>query len=579
MAGTFEELGLRPEVMATIDGLGYEEPTPIQSRAIPPLMQGHDIVAQAQTGTGKTAAFAIPIVEQLDPSQRIVQAVVVLPTRELAVQVAQAVHELGRARGVSVLPLYGGQAYDRQLRSLREGVHVIVGTPGRMMDHLRRGTLKLDSVRTVILDEADEMLDMGFVEDIEFILDAVPAERQIGLFSATMPGRIEALAKRYLREPVRVTIAQETRTAPQTRQFYYETPYRGKLEALSLILDFEAPQSAIIFCRTRREVDELSGALQARGYTTAAIHGDISQGQREQHLRSFRDGNVDLLVATDVAARGLDIPDVSHVINYDIPDDADAYVHRVGRTGRAGKSGEAITLVTPRERRLLGMIEQQIRKKMKQMYLPTQSDIAARRREAFVGALRETIEAGEGEPYAGLISELGGAFTPEAVAAAAVHLAYTGSSGRNEPPWSDSAPAAPSTSASKSTPEERHEIETPADDEANAGLGATEHGMTRLFLDAGRKVGIRPQDIVGAFTGEAGIAGPAIGSIDLYDKFTFVEVKPSAAKKVMEHAATFTVRGTEIHVKPAVPQSGLVPGKRKPGRKAERHRAAPARKN
>ncbi|MEO9255754.1 MAG: DEAD/DEAH box helicase, partial [Tepidiformaceae bacterium] len=467
----------------------------------------------------------------------------------------------------------------RQLQTLSRGVDIVVATPGRAIDHLKRGSLDLTDVEIVVLDEADEMLDMGFVEDIEFILDAVPTERQIGLFSATMPGRIESLAKRYLREPVRVTIAQETRTAPQTRQFYYETPYRGKLEALALILDFEAPQSAIIFCRTRREVDELSGALQARGYSTATIHGDISQGQREKQLRAFREGHVDLLVATDVAARGLDIPDVSHVINYDIPDDADAYVHRVGRTGRAGKSGEAITLVTPRERRLLGMIEQQIRKKMKQMHLPTQSDIAARRREAFVGALRDTIEAGEGEPYAGLISELGGAFTPEAVAAAAVHLAYTGSSGRNEPPWADTdLIPAPTSSPIRRDADERREIETPGDD-ANAGLGATEHGMTRLFLDAGRKAGLRPQDIVGAFTGEAGIAGPAIGSIDLYDKFTFVEVKPSAAKKVMEHTATFTVRGVEIHVKPAVPQSGLVAGKRKPGRKAERHRAGPGHKN
>jgi ATP-dependent RNA helicase DeaD len=563
MVATFEDLALTPGVLATINDLGYEEPTPIQAAAIPPLMQGHDIIAQAQTGTGKTAAFAIPIVEQLDPAQRSVQAVVVLPTRELAMQVAQAVHALGRSRAISVLPLYGGQAYDRQLRSLREGVHVIVGTPGRMMDHLRRGTLKLDSVRTVILDEADEMLDMGFVEDIEFILDAVPAERQIGLFSATMPSRIEALARRYLREPERVTIAQETRTAPQTRQFFYETPYRGKLEALSLILDFEAPQSAIIFCRTRREVDELAAALQARGYTTATIHGDISQGQREQQLRAFREGHADLLVATDVAARGLDIPDVSHVINFDIPDDADAYVHRVGRTGRAGKSGEAITLVTPRERRLLGMIEQQIRKKMKQMRLPTQSDIAARRREAFVGALRETIEAGEGEPYASLITELGGDFPAEAVAAAAVHMAYTGSSGRNEPPWAESPVAEPAVRQAT----ERREP-APRDDGDGAGMGATEHGMTRLFLDAGRKAGIRPQDIVGAFTGEAGIAGPAIGSIDLYDKFAFVEVKPSAAKKVIEHAATFSVRGTDIHVKPAVPQSGLVPAKRKAARRA-----------
>ena len=539
MAQTFQELGLSPEVLETVHALGYEEPTPIQSAAIPLLLQMKDVVAQAQTGTGKTAAFAIPIVEQVEPERRVVQAIVVLPTRELAVQVAEAVYSLGRARGIAVLPLYGGQPYDRQLRALREGVHVVVGTPGRMMDHVRRATLKLDTVRTVVLDEADEMLDMGFVEDIEFILDQVPDERQIALFSATIPGRIEALAQRYLRTPERVIIAQETRTAPQTRQFYYETPYRGKLEALTRILDFEQPQSAMIFCRTRREVDELSGALQARGYTTAAIHGDISQGQREQQLRAFREAHVDLLVATDVAARGLDIPDVSHVFNYDIPDDADAYVHRVGRTGRAGKKGEAITLVTPRETRLLHMIEQQIRKKLKPMQLPTQADIAGRRRDAFVDALRAAIESGSGTPYASLVSGLSADLDLADIAAAAIHLAFAGPGGAEGPGL-----------APEEQPVRREEL---PEDEA-----PSEHGMTRLFLDAGRKQGIRPQDIVGAFTGEAGIPGTAIGGIDLYDKFAFVEVKPSAARKVVENAATFTVRGVEIHVKPAAPVSGQV---------------------
>ena len=422
MSTTFSELGLSPEVLAAVTELGYEEPSPIQAQAIPPFLKGSDLIAQAQTGTGKTAAFAIPILEQIDTEQRAVQAIVVLPTRELAVQVAEAVHTLGRTRGIQVLPVYGGQAMDHQLRSLRAGVHVVVGTPGRVMDHVRRGTLKLDSVRTVVLDEADEMLDMGFLEDIEFILDQIPEERQIGLFSATMPARIETLARRYLRDPERITIAQETRTAPQTQQFYYETPYRAKLDALSLILDFESPQSAMVFCRTRREVDDLSSALQARGYTTAAIHGDVSQGQREQQLRSFRDGNVDLLVATDVAARGLDIPDVSLVINYDIPDDADAYVHRVGRTGRMGKKGHAVTLVTPREIRLLRFIENQIKKKIKVMRLPTPSDIQMRRREKFTEALTDTIKSGVGDVFKDLMDGLAQEHDPLAVARAAMYL-------------------------------------------------------------------------------------------------------------------------------------------------------------
>jgi ATP-dependent RNA helicase DeaD len=363
-------------------------------------MEGVDVVAQAQTGTGKTAAFAIPMAERIDIERRVVQAIVLVPTRELAIQVAEATHAIGRFRHIAVLPIYGGQAYDRQLRGLRAGVHLVVGTPGRVMDHIRRGTLRLDSVRIVVLDEADEMLDMGFIEDIEFILEQIPKERQTALFSATIPARIEGLARRYLREPRRVAIAHETRTVPQTRQVYYETPQRRKLDALTRILDLEAPRSAIIFCRTRREVDELAGSLQALGHAADGVHGDMSQAQRERTLRAFRENRVEILVATDVAARGLDIPDVTHVINYDIPDDADAYVHRIGRTGRMGRKGEAITLVTPREARLLRVIEHQIRRKLKPMRLPTPADIASRRRDAFRESLRETLRAGVAGPYA-----------------------------------------------------------------------------------------------------------------------------------------------------------------------------------
>ena len=530
---TFSELGLTPELLQTIDGLGYEEPTPIQEHAIPPLMAGKDVIAQAQTGTGKTAAFAIPLVEAIDVTSHAVQAIVVLPTRELAVQVAEAVHAMGRSRNITVLPLYGGQAYDRQLRALRSGVQIVVGTPGRMMDHVRRGTLKLDTVRTVVLDEADEMLDMGFLEDIEFILDQVPAERQIALFSATMPTRIEGLARRYLRDPERVTIAQETRTAPQTAQYFYQVPYPRKIEVLSLILDFESPQSAIIFCRTKREVDTLTEALESRGYSAAAIHGDISQAMREQQLRAFRDGRAELLVATDVAARGLDIPDVSHVINYDIPDDADAYVHRVGRTGRAGKSGEAITLVTPREFRLMRFIEQQVGKKMKPLKLPTPEDIISRRREAFVDALKGAIDAGSGRAYARLVEALAQEHDPLAIARAAVYLAVSDQSGR-EPIWAEA-------------------LGEPDELPPAASKGA-EHGMTRLFLDAGRKQGIRPQDIVEAFSTGAGVAPSSIGTIDLYASFAFVELKPSGAKKVLELSPSFEVRGREVHARKAVPK-------------------------
>jgi ATP-dependent RNA helicase DeaD len=424
-----------------------------------------------------------------------------------------------------VLPIYGGQAYDRQLRGLRAGVHAVVGTPGRIMDHIRRGTLDLSTIRTVVLDEADEMLDMGFVEDIEFILDQVPEERQIALFSATVPRRIEALARRYQRDPERVTIAHEARTAPQTQQFYLETPQRAKVEALTRILDLESPASAIVFCRTKREVDDLAGTLQARGYTAVAIHGDVNQAQRERLLRSFREGHAELLIATEVAARGIDIPDVTHVFNYDIPDDADAYVHRVGRTGRMGRKGEAITFVTPRETRQLRFIEKQIRKKLKPLRLPTSADIVARRREAFREGLREAIQGGTGEAYALLVEELAEEHDPLEIAAAAIHLAFEASTGRRD----GTAPL-------------------PADGRAS------EDGMTRLHVNAGRRQGVRPQDLVGSFTAEAAIPGSAIGVIDLFDDFALVEVEPGAARQVLKRASALMLRGHEVKVTPARPR-------------------------
>jgi ATP-dependent RNA helicase DeaD len=526
MAPTFAEFHLSAEVLRAIDALGFEEPTPIQVQAIPLLLEGRDVVAQAQTGTGKTAAFALPIVERIDVGRREVQALVLVPTRELAVQVAETMHELGRTRGLAVLSVYGGQAYERQLRGLRSGVHLVVGTPGRIMDHLRRGTLDLSTVATVVLDEADEMLDMGFVEDIEFILDRVPDERQFALFSATIPRRIEALARRYLHDPQHVTIAQETRTAPQTRQHYLETPQRNKVEALTRILDLESPGSAIVFCRTKREVDELAGTLQARGYAVAAIHGDVNQAQRERLLRAFRDGRAELLIATDVAARGLDIPDVTYVFNYDIPDDADAYVHRVGRTGRMGRKGEAITFVTPRETRQLRFIEKQIRRKLTPLRLPTPGDIAARRRETFREALLEAIEAGTGESFALLVDELAEDHDPLEIAAAAVHLAFEASGARREE-------APPATLSAD---------------------GPVEAGMTRLYLDAGRRQGLRPQDVVNSFTAEGTIPGAAVGTIEILDDFAFVEVEPSAASKVLNRAGALRLGGRSVQVTPARPR-------------------------
>lgn len=523
MAPTFLELQLDADVLRAIDSLGFEEATPIQAQTIPLLLAGHDVLAQAQTGTGKTAAFALPLVQQVDTSRREVQALVLAPTRELAVQVAQAIHDLGSTRNVAVLPVYGGQAYDRQLRGLRAGVHVVVGTPGRVMDHIRRGTLDLSTVRTVVLDEADEMLDMGFVEDIEFILNQVPEERQVALFSATVPRRVESLIRRYLREPKRVTIAQDTATAPQTRQMYVVVQQRDKLEALTRILDLESPSSAIVFCRTKREVDELAATLDGRGYTSVAIHGDIAQAQRERLLLAFREGRSELLIATEVAARGLDIPDVTHVFNFDIPDDADAYVHRVGRTGRMGRKGDAVTFVTPREMRQLQYIERAIRKNLREIRIPTPSDISTRHRETLLASLVATVESGVARPYAPLVKQLADEHDPLELAAAAIYLANGGASGRHE------------------------EITAIAPPDLPDGEG----GMTHLYMDMGRQHGVRPKDVVDAFTTEAGIPAQAIGAIDMFGDFTLVEVERRAAVQVLDRAAVLVFRGREVHVTPA----------------------------
>ncbi len=514
----FHALGLKAEILKAIDGLGFEEPSPIQKQAIPALMSGADVVAQAPTGTGKTAAFAIPIMERIDPARRVVQALVLAPTRELAVQVAEASHAIGRHCRVSVLPVYGGQAYDHQLRGLRAGAHLVVGTPGRVMDHIRRGTLQLDGVRMVVLDEADEMLDMGFIDDIEFILDRTPEGRQMALFSATMPPRIQALARRYMRDPQVISLAHEAQAVPLTHQVYYETPPRGKRDALMGVLDMQSPRSAIIFCRTRMEAGDLASTLQARGYAAEAIHGDISQAQRERVLKGFRESRVTLLVATDVAARGLDIPDVSHVINYDIPDDADAYVHRIGRTGRMGRKGEAITLVTPREMRLLRVIEKDIRRKLKPLQLPTPQDVAASRRKVFLESLRGVLRSGTSEPYGLVAEELSEEFSAMEIAAGAIQLAFEGAAG----------PALPTAAAVE---------------QAAARAAAPPEEVTRLVLGAGRRRGIRPGDVVKGIATAAGIPGSSIGNIDVRDDQTFVEIKGPAAAKVLELVRILKFRG------------------------------------
>ena len=406
----FSGLGLDPRIVDALAALGYEEPTPVQREAIPPLLAGRDLLGQAATGTGKTAAFALPLLHHVtpdaEPRERL-RALILVPTRELAMQVAEAVHKYGKALGIIALPIYGGAPMETQLRALKRGVDVVVATPGRALDHIRRKTLRLDSVKVVILDEADEMLDMGFAEDLEAILVETPSERQTALFSATLPPRIADIANKHLKNPVRVRIDREivpAGSAPRVRQVAYIVGRAHKMATLGRVLDVENPTSAIVFCRTRTEVDELTESLNGRGYRAEALHGGLSQEQRDRVMKKFRANTADLLIATDVAARGLDVEHVSHVVNYDVPTSAEGYVHRIGRTGRAGREGVAITLAEPREHRLLRNIEYLTKQKIDIATVPTVADLRARRIEMTKASLREMVLAGDLDHFRAVVA-------------------------------------------------------------------------------------------------------------------------------------------------------------------------------
>ena len=533
---SFKELGLGPGLLAALTELGYEAPTPIQQRTIPALLAGRDVIGQAQTGTGKTAAFALPILERLERSRRGVQALVLTPTRELSIQVAEAVHAYARRLApVRVLPVYGGQAIQPQLRHLASGVHVVIGTPGRLMDHLRRGSLTLDALSTLVLDEADEMLRMGFIEDVEWILSQAPTDRQTALFSATMPDEIVRIATRYLRDPVRLTVPQATRTVPAIDQRYVHVSERQKLDALTRILEGESGTGTLVFVRTKTSAGDLAGRLDARGYSVEALHGDMSQAQRETVVRRLRGGQVEIVVATDVAARGLDVERIGRVVNYDMPYDPESYVHRIGRTGRAGRDGVAILFVTPREQRLLREIERYTGHRMVAMALPTLADVAARRVTMLKETLAKTVTEENLELYLALVEELAeerGLEMAE-IAAAAARLAHGDKPlAIDVPP--EALPAALQTSAA------RYERD-----------GNVE--MIRLFVDAGREHGVRPNDIVGAIANEADVPGRAIGSIDIYDRFTFVEVPAEYRAQVLDRMERTTLRSRPVRIRIATP--------------------------
>jgi ATP-dependent RNA helicase DeaD len=540
----FPAFGLAEALVTAVTTLGYEEPTPVQRETIPLLLSGQDMLAQAATGTGKTAAFALPMLHRLLDSVRAgrhrTRGLVLVPTRELSMQVAEAIHKYARGSGLGVVPIYGGASMQQQTRALDRGADVVVATPGRALDHLRRRTLDLSALEVLVLDEADEMLDMGFAEDLEAILDATPEARQTALFSATIPQRILSIAQKHLKTPARVTVAREKTAAgklPRVRQVAYVVARPHKPVALQRVLDTENPSSALVFCRTRLEVDTLVETLNAHGYRAEALHGGMQQRQRDAVMNRFRSAKSDLLVATDVAARGLDIEQLSHVFNYDLPSAPDAYIHRIGRTGRAGREGTAITLVEPREHRLLRTIENITRQKIEVCPIPTVADLRARRLELTRASLRERLLEGEFDEMRVVVQSLAEEFDVIDVAAAAVKLAHAATGGDGDEHEVD----LPVPSAF-----DRSRPARPARPRREAADGGD---VVRLFIGAGRQAGVRPADLVGAITNEAGLRSRDLGAIEIADRFSLVEVPAELADEVVAAMRKASLRGQKVVVR------------------------------
>lgn len=539
---SFRAFALSDLLMKAVTDVGYEVPTPIQLKTIPLLLEGRDIIGQAQTGTGKTAAFALPILERLNANLKSVQAIVLTPTRELAIQVAEAFHTYAKhLNRVRVLPVYGGQSIQQQINRLRGGVHVVVGTPGRIMDHLRRETLDFESLKFVVLDEADEMLRMGFIDDVEWILSHTPSERQTALFSATMPREVRRIADRYLQNPVSVEIEHKTLTMPKIEQFYINVSENQKLDVLTRLLESETDVdgAVLIFDRTKVGADELTERLQARGYAAEAMHGDMSQAQREAVIRRLRGGQVEIVVATDVAARGLDVERITRVINYDMPNDPEVYVHRIGRTGRAGRTGTAVLFVTPRQQRMKNEIERFTNQRIEPMRMPTRADVAARRVALFKERILKTLKEENLELYLNLVVEVAeesGNDMAE-IAAAAARLA-----GGDKP---------------LEVTAEQAEIELPNEREDRGSRQqqqqhqTRDEDMVRLFFDVGRHSNVTPSDIVGAIANEAGIRGKSIGAIDIHDRFTLADVPAELADQVLAAMRNTRIRNHNANIRRA----------------------------
>lgn len=588
----FRELGLSAPILEALAAVGYETPSPIQAQTIPLLLSGSDVLGQAQTGTGKTAAFALPLLTQIELSRTSPQALVLVPTRELAIQVAEAFQRYAaHLKGFHVLPIYGGQSYVPQLKGLKRGPHVVVGTPGRVMDHMKRGVLTLETLRFIVLDEGDEMLQMGFVDAIEWILEQAPPRRQIALFSATLPPPIRRIAQRHMREPAQITIQNRASTTPKIRQRYWLVSGLHKLDALTRVLEVERFEAMLIFVRTKLETTELAERLEARGFNVAALHGDIPQQQRERTIAQLKAGKVDIVVATDVAARGLDVERISHVVNYDIPYDSQTYVHRIGRTGRAGRNGEAILFVAPRERNMLRIIERATRQPIEQMRLPSVADVNEQRILKFKETLANAVRSGEGKAFQQLIVEIEREqnFPAVEIAAALAGLLQGPTpfllTPKPDAPRADSPPEELRDDTDGKRPTSAWDAGSAS--ESRPRRSRKDQRFETYRVEVGHAHGVQPGNIVGAIANEANLDGRSIGHIDIRDDHSFVDLPAGMPEETLASLQAVRVRGAELRIgrvdaKPARSERRSRPGRspHSPQRKGKgpRDRHSPKRR-
>ena len=553
----FDELQLDERIVRAVTDMGFEAASPIQAQAIPVQLEGLDIIGQAQTGTGKTAAFGIPLLQKIDPDSKKLQAIALCPTRELAIQVAEEIRRLAKyMHGIKVLPIYGGQDIVRQIRGLKDGTQIVIGTPGRVMDHMRRKTIRCDHVHTVIMDEADEMLNMGFLEDMETILSQLPEERQTVMFSATMPPAIQEIARKFQKDPVNVKVVKKELTVPKVTQYYYEVKPKTKVEVMCRLLDMYAPKLSVAFCNTKKQVDELVQELQGRGYFAEGLHGDLKQEQRDRVMNSFRNGATEILVATDVAARGIDVDDVEAVFNYDIPQDDEYYVHRIGRTGRAGRDGIAFSFVVGREVYKLRDIQRYCKTRIIPQAIPSLDDITEIKAEKIMDQVKETINNVDLTKMIQVIEQklVEEDYTAMDVAAALLKIAM----GEENEDIAESGHLAPSLDELDRYGRDNRGRGGRNNGRRVGGRGSrggrderNGNGMARLFINIGKNQNVRPGDILGAIAGESGIPGRMVGSIDMYDKYTFVEVPEENAESVLKAMKNAKIKGKNIRMEVA----------------------------